>query len=74
MCAKIKLIALLPMSRDGYEKDFQREESRQEFSELLSNSFKSFTVPHTEDLNKTDCREIQYKLAGDFIVGTVKFL
>ena len=65
----ISVLAVLPMPREEYEKDFQDESSLKAFEKLLSLSERVITMPH-EGLP----RDRQYEQAGVFISNHCQIL
>src|SRR5579883_1066426 len=70
----VGLVVPLPMAQEEYEKDFETQESRAEFADLLQKASQVFELPlakgvRAADLSKdTASRALQYLQVGAFIV------
>lgn len=78
--ADVKLIAILPMPKEEYEKDFDTAESKREFTDLLEKAEDVFELPFIEGNTLESvqtCKESrnkQYALAGTYIAAHSQIL
>lgn len=69
---KIKYIAVLPMPKEEYKKDFKTDEGLKNYNHFLSSAFSVIELPFLEELknekaNELDWRKEQYYQNGLFI-------
>lgn len=74
-----RLVVILPMKQDFYEKDFNTAESLSEFHELLGKAESVFILPHLapdKEIEKqnSSARNVQYALVGACVARHSHFL
>lgn len=74
-----ELIAVLPMEQSFYEPDFESDESRREFRELLGRSTKIISLPLVEGNTRENIREqsrrdLQYEALGKYLISQCQIL
>jgi hypothetical protein len=57
-----RIIAVLPLTPEDYRKDFESDESRREFSDLLNAAHEVIQLPHFSERNEA------YEVAGHYVV------
>ncbi|MGI9066388.1 MAG: hypothetical protein ACR2HX_08295 [Pyrinomonadaceae bacterium] len=68
-----RLVVPLPLAREEYEKDFETQESKNDFSDLLKQAWKCFELPLAPENTSANTqghgpkREEQYALVGAYI-------
>jgi len=68
-----RLVVPLPLPREEYERDFDTKESKEEFSELLSQAWKCFEIPlmkvssHASISDSGSERDKQYTQVGAYV-------
>lgn len=74
-----ELIAVLPMEQSFYEPDFEPDESRREFRELLGRSTKIISLPLVdgntrENIREQSRRDLQYEALGKYLISQCQIL
>jgi len=77
---RFELVACLPMERSLYESDFETDQSRQEFKELIGRAERTIFLPLVAGNTRTSValpgssRDLQYAALGDYLVRHCQIL